>query len=445
MIQGDGLESPGATARTEPVDTAMAVSWRHMLIAFSVPQYAWYWASQFLSGLGTWSQAIAQAWLVVELTHSQSSAAVWLGVVTMLQYIPMLAFSTIGGVVADRVPRRKLLILTQGVAALQALALATLVWSGSTRLWELCILAFLLGTTNAFNAPTAQSFVPELVGRDLVANAVALNSVQFNSARMIGGALGGVFVATVGVAGTALLNAVSFLPAIAVLALIRPAHTVLRARADRGSVVGELRDGFAYALSNPAIRRVILIFGVASLFGLNWQVALPLIARYLLDRPVTAFGDLMAALGAGSLVGAILLTRNRRATEYRLVAGGLALGGSLILLGVSQWYGLSLALVAIGGAAGITVSVTANTRLQLLVPDRLRGRVMGIYVLLMGGTTPIGAFLLGEISGHFGPRTGLIVFGAATAAAVGFFGMRHHAVARRSGPPEPDAAPPAGV
>jgi MFS family permease len=419
------------THQRHPTSPREDVSWRHVAAAFGVPAYAWYWNSQLLSGLGTWSQAIAQAWLVVELSHSQSSAAVWLGTITMLQFLPLLAFAVVGGAIADRLPRRKVLIATQAVAALQALTLGLLVASGTAQLWEVGVLALLLGTTNAFNNPTAQSFVPELVGRGLVADAVALNSIQFNSARMIGGAIGGIAVATIGVAGTAFLNAASFIPAIVVLILIRPIHTVARTRSGRASIAADLRAGFAYARRTVPIRRVVLIFGFASLFGLNWQVALPLTARYLLDRQVTGFGDLMAALGAGSLLGALLLARDRRASERRLVIGGLGLGSALVLLGVSHWYGASLAIVALGGVAGIMVSITANTRLQLLTPDHLRGRVMGIYVLLMGGTTPIGAFVLGELSGHFGPRTALIAFGSATIITVGLMAFRQRGPAAR--------------
>lgn len=425
-------------------DEISEVSWRHMLAAFSVRPYAWYWSSQLLSGLGTWSQAIAQAWLVLELTHSESRAAVWIGTITMLQFLPLLAFAVVGGVLADRVPRRKLLIATQSASAIQALALAALVISGTVQLWEVGVLAFLLGTTNAFNNPAQQSFVPEIVGRRLVADAVALNSVQFSSARMIGGALGGVSVAFWGVSGTALVNAASFLPAIAVLTLIRPAYATIRQASTHTSVFSELRTGVEYALSTVPIRRVVLIFGVTSLFGLNWQVALPLVARFMLHRQVTGFGDLMAALGAGSLLGALFVARDRRATERRLIAGGLALGAALVLIGSSHSYPVTLVLVAAGGVAGIMVSVTANTRLQLLVPDHLRGRVMGIYVLLMGGTTPIGAFLLGEISAHFGPAVGIVVFGVATLATVGFL-----AVFRRArgsiGPPAPSHAHAVGV
>ncbi|MDA8397762.1 MAG: MFS transporter [Actinomycetota bacterium] len=423
-------QKPRAAGSSAGADRSAEVSWRHMAGAFRVPEFAWYWASQLLSGMGTWSQAIAQAWLVMELSRSQSRAAVWLGTITMLQFLPLLIFAPFGGVVADRVSRRRLLVVTQSAASLQALLLAVLVYAGSARLWQVGILAFLLGTTNAFNNPAQQAFIPELVGRPLVADAVALNSVQFNSARMIGGAVGGIAVAAWGISGALVMNAASFIPAILVLALIRPAHTLKRAQDKGEAVFAQLRTGFSYAISTAAVRRVVLLFGVASLVGLNWQVVLPLVARYIVHRQVTGFGTLMAAFGVGALIAAILLARDQRVSEQRLVIGGVALGFSLILLGWSHWYLLSLLVVAGGGAASIVVSVTANTRLQLLVPDNLRGRVMGIYVLLMGGTTPIGSYLLGQVSGGLGPAVGILAFGVATVVAVVAISLGH----RRSGP-----------
>ncbi len=416
--RGGGGPTDGPGGEPTAPEAPPAVSWRHMAAALGVPAFAWYWASQLLSGLGTWSQAIAQAWLVLELAGSASKAAVWLGTITMLQFLPLLAFAAIGGVLADRWPRRKVLVGTQIASAAQAAALGALVATGSVTLWEVGLLAFLLGTTNALNGPAQQSFVPELVGPALVADAVALNSVQFNSARMIGAALGGLAVAAWGVSSALFVNAASFLPAIAVLAMIRPAYASLDRARPSTSLLAELRAGVHYVRTNSSVRRVVLVFGVASLLGLNWQVALPIVARFLLHRQVTGFGGLMAAFGAGSLVAALLLARDRRATDRRLVTGGLGLGGAIVLIGLSPWYPVSLVLVAAGGLASIVVSVTASTRLQLLAPDELRGRVMGIYTLLMGGTTPIGAFLLGEVTGHLGAEVGLVSFGAATTLAV---------------------------
>ncbi len=381
--------------------------------AFRVPAFRWYWTSQLVSGVGTWAQAVAQSWLVLEITHS----AVVLGMVTMLQFLPLLIFPLLGGVIADRLPRRRLLMATQGAALVQALILGTLVATGTVQLWEVAVLALLLGLTNAFNNPAAQAFVPELVGTDLVADAVAINSIQFNLARMLGGAVGGLAVAWWGIGGALFLNAASYVPAVAVLAIIRPAHAVARRRSDV-RLRGELAEGLRYAFGTPPVRRVVALFGVVGLLGFNWQVALPLLA-VALHGGVTAFGTLMSALGAGSLIAGVVLARDRRPSDRRLALGGLALGGLLVLLGVSSSYGVTLALMVAAGFAGVVAAINANTLLQLRTPDALRGRVMSLYVLLMGGTTPVGALLLGAIAGGWGIQVGLLVFGIVTLLAIG--------------------------
>lgn len=404
-----------------------------MLAALRVPAFAWYWVGQLLSGIGTWSQSIALSWLVLDLTHS----AVDLGTITMLQFLPVLVLSLLGGVVADRVPRRQLLVATQVALGAEAITLGVLVASHAVTLWEVALVALAVGTTNALNNPAQQAFVPELVGRDLVADAVALNSVQFNAARMLGGAVGGLAIAAWGISGALFLNAASFAPILVVLVLIRPANTPRRHVGARATAASELREGLAFALETTSVRRVVLLFAIVGLLGFNWQVAVPLVARFVLHRQAAGFGDLMAALGAGSLVAAVAVARDQRASERRLLLGSIALGAALVALGLSRSYPTSLAILAAAGIAGVVASITANTRLQLLTPDRLRGRVMGIYVLLMGGTTPIGSLLLGEVAGHFGTGVALVAFGGTTAAAVGLVGALRHRTTRSSGEPAP--------
>jgi MFS family permease len=194
---------------------------------------------------------------------------------------------------------------------------------------------------------------------------------------------------------------------------------------EKTSAITELIEGLKYALSNISIRRIVLLFGIIGLLGFNWQVAVPLIARFSLHQNVTAFGDLMAVLGAGSLIGAIIQTRNSNASEKRIILSGIALGISILLLGLSHSYLLSLILLAIAGFAGIIASVTTNTRLQLITPDKFRGRIMSIYILLMGGTTPIGAFLFGEIAGNFNTGIALIIFGSITVLGIIIIALTH--------------------
>ena len=411
----------------QPLLRSKFESWAQTVEALRVPAFAFYWIGQLISGIGTWSQAIAQSWLVLNITHSAAA----LGTITMLQFLPMLLFSLFGGVVADRLPRRQLLVVTQVALTAQAVALGTLVAAHIVTLWEIGLLAFALGTTNAVNNPTQQAFVPELVGRDLVADAIALNSVQFNSARMIGGAVGGIAVSVWGISGALFFNAATFLPIVVVLMTIRPQH-ISHGAAIRSSALSEVGQGLAYAWKTVPIRRVVVLFGVVGLLGFNWQVAVPLIARFVLHRSVTGFGGLMGAMGAGSLVAAVVIARNRNASERRLAVGGIALGAILVALGLSHWYLVSLPLMVAGGFAGIVTSVTANTRLQLLTTDELRGRVMGIYVLLMGGTTPVGAFLLGQIAGYFGTGTALVTFGAITSVTVGAIALRRRRITKET-------------
>lgn len=381
--------------------------------AFAVPEYRWFWASQLASGIGTWAQTVAQAWLVLQLTGS----AIALGAVTTLQFLPMLVFPLLSGVIADRLPRRRVLIATQLGAMTQAALLALLVWSGHVELWQVGALALGLGLTNAFGNPSQAALVPELVGRELVGNAVALNSVQFNVARLLGGAIGGVLVGVLGVAATLLLNAATFLPAIAVLFVIRPAHArPPREREGADPTVGptritaEIAAGLRYALGNRPIRRVLALFGVVGLLGFNWSVATPLLA-YTLKAGPEGFGLMQAALGAGSLVAGLALMRTRMATERRFLVGAVLMGLVLILLGLSPWFGLSMGLMFFGGLGGVTASVTSNTRLQLLSVDAYRGRVMSLFTLLIGGTSPIGSLLLGGIAQAAGIQAGLMVFG----------------------------------
>ena len=396
-------------------------SLKDMLEAFKIRNYLWYWITQFLSGIGIWAQAIAQSWLILNLTHS----AIDLGIITMLQFLPILLFSLFGGVIADRLPRKKLLIFTQIVLVIQAIILGILVYTHNITIIEVGILALLLGTTNALNGPTQQSFVPELVGRELVPNAIALNSVQFNTSRMIGGAIGGLAIALWGISGAIFLNAISYIPIIIVLIIIQPAYTITREYLkEKESSLHDLSEGLKYAFENISIQKIILLFGIIGLLGFNWQVAVPLIARYSLHQKVIEFGDLMSALGAGSLIGAIIETRNNNTSDKQIIWGGIALGICLLLLGLTKSYILSLILLAIAGFSGIIAAISTNTLLQLITPDKLRGRVMAIYILLMVGTTPIGAFIFGEIAGYFSTGIALIVFGGITIIGITIISVR---------------------
>ncbi|MGC9221291.1 MAG: MFS transporter [Solirubrobacteraceae bacterium] len=377
--------------------------------ALRVRNFRLFWVSQVVSGTGTWMQVVAVSWLVLDISHSSPTA---LGTITFIQFLPMMLLSLPAGVLVDRVSKRRLLIGTQTAAMAQASTLAALVALHDARLWTVALLALLLGTVNALNNPTQQAFVPDLVPKHLVSDAVALNSAQFNASRMVGSALGGIAVATIGMTSTLIINAATFaLPILALFTMRRREllHSPETAH-KRGSV--ELHEGIRYVFRTPPVLAVIGLLAVIGTLGFNWQVVAPLLARIVLHHGAIGFGLLLSAMAAGSLVGAATLTFARTPSERRLVVAGVSLGLCLIALGISTSYPVSVALMALAGLAGGMFSVSANSRLQLLSPPRLRGRIMSFYVLLMGGSTPIGGFLLGQAAAQLGVGTAVWLFGA---------------------------------
>jgi len=372
-----------------------------------VYNYRLYWLGQLVSLTGTWMQRTAQAWLVLKLTNS----AFAVGTVTALQFLPITLLSLFGGVIADRVPKRRLLIVTQSISAVQALLLALLTQIGAIQLWHLYLLVLVLGLTNAFDNPARQSFPVELVGRDEVANAVALNSTLFNTSRITGPALAGIALATVGVAGCFWLNAASFLATIAGLVLMRPDRFFSVTRPRRDPPLRLLREGISYSLRTPAIFVLVISLAFVGTFAYNFTVVVPLLARFTLHAGSLGYGLLFSAQGAGALVAALGLAYTRGQNLRTVFLGGLVLSVGLLCLGLSTIYGLSAGLLAIIGGAGIIYSASTQTRLQIIVPDHLRGRVMSIYTLLFAGTTPIGSLFIGAVSEHWNVQISLVASG----------------------------------
>ena len=379
-----------------------------LLSALRVRNFALFWTGQLISGTGTWMQMVAMAWLVLDISHSPAT----LGIITTLQFLPILLFALPAGVLADRVPKRHLLIATQALAAVQALVLGILATVGTPQIWELALLGFTLGMSNAFNNPSQQAFVSEMVPPPLVPQAVALNSVQFNTTRMVGSALGGLAIAHFTAAAVFFLNTASFAASLGALALIRPDQ--LRTAPTHPAQRGALREGVSYSLGTPAVLFVLAAVAVVGTLGFNWPVAVPLLAKDVLNVEAVGFGTLMAAFGGGALVAGLALLVWGGGNERRLVSSGILLGVVLVLLGVSRSYPLSLMLMGLAGLTGTVFTTTANTRLQVLAPDRLRGRVMSLFVLLMAGSTPIGASLLGQGAEAFGVPAALVTFGVVT-------------------------------
>jgi len=373
--------------------------------------YRLYWCGQLVSLTGTWMQRLAQAWLVLKLTDS----AFAVGLVTALQFLPITFLSLVGGVMADRVPKRRLLIITQSIAAGQALVLALLTTLGVIQLWQLYILVFVLGLSNAFDNPARQSFPVELVGRDEVANAVALNSTLFNTSRIAGPALAGIAIATIGVAGCFWLNAVSFLGTIGALIAMKPARFFSVPRPRREPPSKLLREGLSYSLRTPAVCVLLVALLFFGTFAYNFTVMLPLLSRYTLHSGSLGYGFLFSALGAGSLVAALGLAYTRGQSLRTVFIGGAALAAMLCLLGLSHIYLVSLALLAALGASSIIYSASTQTRLQIVVPDEFRGRTMSIYTLLFAGTTPFGSLFVGAVAERWNVQISFIVAGALSA------------------------------
>jgi len=372
-----------------------------------------FWSGQLISLMGTWMQSIGQSWLVLELTHS----AWLLGLVGALQFLPVMLLSLFGGVLADRLPKRKVLLFTQSFAMAQAFVMWILVASGQIQLWHVLVLAALLGLTNALDMPTRQAFVVEMVGREDLPNAIALNSSLFNMARIVGPGIGGLIIAWQGVALLFLLNALSFIAVLIGLAMIdmsklhaQVKRLVVPEGTHKQSTLQSLREGLAYVRRTPSVLLIIVVIGVISLFGINFNVVLPLFATIVLNVGPTGFGFISSAFGLGSLICALWLAwSNHKPTILYVVSSGLAFSIILALFAISQSYALSLLLIAGVGFAQIAFAATSNTTLQTVTPNHLRGRVMSVYMLVFAGSTPLGNLFTGGLAHWFGAPTALLI------------------------------------
>ncbi|HYK84158.1 MAG TPA: MFS transporter [Ktedonobacteraceae bacterium] len=386
-----------------------------------------FWFGQLISLMGTWMQSIGQSWLVLELTHS----AWLLGLVGALQFLPVMLLSLFGGVLADRLPKRKVLLFTQSSALIQAVILWILVATGSVQLWHVLALAALLGLTNALDMPTRQAFVVEMVGRDDLPNAIALNSSLFNMARIVGPGIGGLIIAWQGVAPLFLLNAISFIPVIIGLAMIDLSKLHAHSKrievptgTPKQSTFQSLREGLAYVWHTPSILLIIAVIGAVSLFGINFNVVLPLFATAVLNVGPAGFGFISSAFGLGSLLSALWLAwSNHKPTIHYVLISAFVFCIAEAAFAISQSYPLSLLLIAGTGFAQIAFSATSNTTLQTVAPDYLRGRVMSVYMLVFAGSVPLGNLLTGGLAHWFGAPIALLIEAGVSfvATAIGWF------------------------
>jgi MFS family permease len=371
------------------------------------PNYRLWFAGQMVSLFGTWMQTTAQGYLVFQLTRSPA----YLGYVGFAAGIPVWLLTLFGGVLADRLPRRRLLILTQSYMMLLALTLAVLTFTGWVRAWHIVVLAFLLGVGNAFDAPARQSFVLEMVDRRTLGNAIALNSAMFNTAIAVGPALGGLAYAAFGPGWCFTLNALSFLAVIGALAAMR--LTPHRAPAGGGSAVGELRQGIAYVAGHPQILLLLGVVALTSLFGMSFATLMPAWAVRILHGDARTNGLLLSARGVGALASALFLaTFSGRILRGRALAAGLVVfPASLLVFAFLRRLGPALALLVGAGAGSILIYNTANALVQTLADDPLRGRVMGLYSLCLMGLMPVGSLMAGTIAEHIG-EPGTLLLGA---------------------------------
>jgi MFS family permease len=385
------------------------------LRALQYRDFRLFWSGQLVSLIGTWMQSVGQAWLVLELTSSPFQ----LGLVSALQFAPVLLFSPLGGAVSDRFPKRRAIMATQTVLMMQAFALSALAWSGHVRYWHLAVLATLYGLANAVDIPARQSYVADLVGKADLANAVALNSAVFNGARVVGPAVAGLLVERYGEASAFLLNGLSFLAVLAALAAVR---TEGRPGAGASGRLGaELTEAVRYAARTPRIALTLGLMVVVSLLVINYNVLVPLVAHQVLRQDAHGFGLLMGALGAGAVIGALVVTLlGLSRPPLRLVAGSaLALcAGTMVLALVGRFEAAAATLGAIGFCQ-ILFTTSCNTSLQLTTPDNLRGRMMGLYTVAFAGMTPFGSLLMGSIAEHMGVRAACAAGGGVGLLGVG--------------------------
>jgi MFS family permease len=384
---------------------------RHSFNSLEVRNYRRYFAGQLISLSGTWMQTVAAVWVILTLTNS----GVAVGLTTALQFLPMLLIGAWGGLLADRIPKRRLLMTTQALMMIPAAGLFAVTATGVVTPWMVYLAVFAFGSLNAIDNPTRQSFVYEMVGPDRVVNAVSLNSVIVQAARIVGPALAGVMIATVGVVPCFGLNALTFVAMILALWGMDPGRLEAAPVAERRP--GAIRDALRYVQKTPELMVPLALMGLVGTLGFNFQVVLPLLAKFSFESGAMTYASLVSAMAVGSIAGA-LVNGHRGRTGPRLIAGGaLAFGLSALLAAAMPSLALEVVMLALLGAAAVTFAATINSTLQLAVTPEMRGRVMALYSVVFLGSTPIGAPLTGWLAQSYDPRVALLLAGVSGLAA----------------------------
>lgn len=396
-----------------------AGGWRLGFRALRHRNFRLFIGGQLVSLVGTFMQTVAQSWLVWGLAHSE-----WLlGAVWFCAQIPVFVLAPIGGLVADRYSRHRVVIATQALAMLQAFALAALTLSGRVQVWHVFVLATFLGVVNAFDMPGRQSLLIQMTGREDLLSAISLNSAMFNSARIVGPAVAGLVVAAVGEGRCFLINGVSFLAVIAALAAMRLPRFV------RGAVASpwqHLVDGFRYVYRAADIRTLLLMVGASAICTMPAMVLMPVFADTVFHRGSRGLGFLMGAMGIGAVVGTLVLARRTKTAGLTDVMfwGGLILGAAFIVFASSSSFYLALAVMTAAGFSVMRQNAAANTLIQTLIPDDYRGRIMALYAMTVVGVGPFGSLAAGALAHRFGARWTLALSGTLIIAAAAVFRSR---------------------
>lgn len=404
----------------------MSRALRKSFNSLEVPNYRRYFAGQLVSLSGTWMQTVAAIWVVLTLTDS----GVAVGLTTALQFLPMLLFGAWGGLLADRIPKRRLLIVTQALMAIPAVGLFAVTAAGVVTPWMVYLAVFAMGTVNAIDNPTRQSFVIEMVGPDRVVNAVSLNSVIVQMARIAGPAVAGILIATVGVVLCFALNALTFVAMILALWGMDPRRLQAPPVAPRER--GAIRAALRYVRATPELAVPLALMALVGTLGFNFQVVLPLLAKFSFDGGAMTYGALVSAMAVGSIAGALVTGHHGRTGPRLIAAGALAFGVLALAAAAMPSLLLEVVMLAGLGAAAVTFAATINSSLQLAVSPEMRGRVMALYSVVFLGSTPIGGPLTGWLAETYDPRVPLLLAGitglsAAWAAHVSFARLRERA------------------
>ena len=405
---------PAELAADEIVEQPPETVGGGMFASLRVRNYRFYASGQVVSLVGTWMQRIAQDWLVLDLSHNSPVA---LGLASALQFTPTLLFSLWGGVLADRYDKRRMLLLTQSGMGLCALVLGLLDVGNLAQLWHVYLLCLLLGVFSSVDVPARQAFASELVGPAQVGNAVALNSMTFNTARIVGPSVAGLLITAIGTGWVFLLNAASFGAVIGGMLAMDPKRLFRSARVPRAR--GQLIEGLRYVAGQPVLIGVLALVFVVSTLGINFYLTLPLLARNVFHGDAASYGMLTTVLAVGSLIGATFAARRVGRPRLRLVVGGaLAFGVLETVAGLMPSLLWTAIVLVPTGLASLVFTTAANSSVQLSIDPSMRGRVMGLYMLLFLGGTPLGAPLLGLLGAKFGGRAPTVVGGAASVLAV---------------------------